>query len=579
MKRIFARMRPDRRQRSARAALLVLVAIALVVGLSGNLMLTEPEAQSATADEAIVALRAGDFRALDDSLADHLGQPDFAYFFTSAATPRALGDLLATASAPDAASGAGDGFDYEIALTRLAGTLALGTQAPTGRELPASWTERFVQATIDPLTMDGADQNTDGAAERRADQDVANQQNLLLLLSRGTWSTEFLQAVTAAFYEADRREGPKPWPVPTVEAKYALAPNGALLTDGVLALAAALTANPEASRWAFTEFQPAAVRIDGTDRSINKFTHYLFVEHEFPKVSTEAAGAESLGMTTTLTALSSAIEAGSGDSDSSAPGPAADAAVLQDLAKSSVDNADRSLWSRSVDAVANFATSAWRWVQRWGHRIADMLSLAPLPLGSVAAGVNALWYTIDGDYADAGLSLAAVVPALAYVKIAKDALATGKATKSVVEVERVAARSDLVAKVAAALKIFPWQNCKRALKKGGLALKYDPKWTPEQRAAALEKVKALSKAGAKGQLKKSVVLRVGDPRGEYKRAGGTIRADQDIDHVIDLQLGGSQDVSNLRPLDPAINRSIGKQIGAQLMLFDPGQAVPSVAIC
>jgi hypothetical protein len=92
-------------------------------------------------------------------------------------------------------------------------------------------------------------------------------------------------------------------------------------------------------------------------------------------------------------------------------------------------------------------------------------------------------------------------------------------------------------------------------------------------------VKALSQAGSRGALKKTTAVRVGDPRSEYKAAGGTIPDGDDVDHVIDLQLGGSQDVSNLKPLDPVINRTLGKQIEVQLREFALDHAVPSVAIC
>lgn len=76
-----------------------------------------------------------------------------------------------------------------------------------------------------------------------------------------------------------------------------------------------------------------------------------------------------------------------------------------------------------------------------------------------------------------------------------------------------------------------------------------------QREAALAKVRALSEAG------------------------GTVADAEDIDHVIDLQVGGGHDASNLKPLDVAINRSLGSQIASQLDGFAVSQAVPSVASC
>ena len=48
----------------------------------------------------------------------------------------------------------------------------------------------------------------------------------------------------------------------------------------------------------------------------------------------------------------------------------------------------------------------------------------------------------------------------------------------------------------------------------------------------------------------------------YKKALGleTIPSDVDIDHIIDRQLGGSDEISNLWLLDRSVNRSLGKQI-------------------
>lgn len=44
----------------------------------------------------------------------------------------------------------------------------------------------------------------------------------------------------------------------------------------------------------------------------------------------------------------------------------------------------------------------------------------------------------------------------------------------------------------------------------------------------------------------------------------------DVDHIVDLQLGGSNKTSNLAPLDASVNRSLGAQIAAQLKNYDTG---------
>jgi hypothetical protein len=302
----------------------------------------------------------------------------------------------------------------------------------------------------------------DKEGKRREKQDLANKSNLLLLLSRGHWSSEFLQAVTKSYYAFDRREGDDAWPNadPDDDVGYAPAPSGAYLTDGVLALTAALTANPAASEWAFTDFQPGTVKIDGSDWGIGKFTHYLMFEHRFP----ESSDGEGIGMTTTLTALSSSIDSASwaegtqaavsANASSNDVGPMHDAAVLQALAHDLAEKSGCS-WS-PLDyghCVIDAARAVWRLVQHWGHLVFDMLTLAtfaPPPFSAVgiaAAASNATWYAIDRDYGMAGLSLAVAVPGLAFVKIAKGATAT-KGAATAAKAEKAATKSVDVAKAA-----------------------------------------------------------------------------------------------------------------------------------
>ena len=53
----------------------------------------------------------------------------------------------------------------------------------------------------------------------------------------------------------------------------------------------------------------------------------------------------------------------------------------------------------------------------------------------------------------------------------------------------------------------------------------------------------------------------------------------DVDHTIDHQLGGRDEVSNMKPLDIAVNRSLGKQIEVQLRGLDYGAPIIGAAIC
>jgi hypothetical protein len=400
------------------------------------------------ADSAIHALGTGDLLAADVQLAQYRGQPDFAYIFASQATPRALGDAIAGVAGTRAPLKPGiDPHAYDIALADLAGTLGLATFGTGDRALPPKWTDDFIAATTDPAVLhERVARSSSDAGRRRAKQGLANKQNLLLLLSRGAWSAGFLEAVTDAFVQYDQDHGNDAWgDAASGDAKVAPAPTGDYLTDGIVALAAALTANPEASAWAFTEFRPGTRRIDGSDLAVSKFTHYLLLEHRFP----ESDDGERLGMTAALTALSSAIDATSGTShpkSADGVGPMHDSEVLQTLAKEQFHKSQCSWHPRDWGGCAvALADAVMHWIGNWGHSVLEVLSLAtfaPPPfdaVGVAAAVTNATWHAIDGDYKDAGISLAVAVPGLGFGKIAKGA----KAGEAVLE---AAAEADDVAK-------------------------------------------------------------------------------------------------------------------------------------
>lgn len=449
----FRRERREQRRGlwAATAGLVLLTLAGLLFALTRLPINADPLQQvRADAAAAVWALQGGDLIALDKRLAANRGQSDFAYFFTAKTSPRALGDALAAVADPSGRAPLRKGVDphaYDLALTDLAGTLGLATHGAGHRALSKTWTEDFVEATTTPSLLYGEVGDVAGKrAERRAAQDRANKQNLLLLLSRGYWSMDFLKEVTRAYWAFDHDKGADAWPTTTPrDAKYAPAPNGTYLTDGMLALTAALTANPAASEWAFADFQPGTATIDGSDYAIGKFTHYLLFEHRFP----EASDGKSVGMTATLTALSAAINAAGGasgvhaaastKSSSHDVGPMHDSTVLQALAHDLTNGSGCSWDPRDyLNCAKAVAESVLRWIQHWGHRVLDILSFTPPPFGTVFAGSNAVWYTIDADYADAGLSLAAAVPGLAFVKIAKVAKAGAEAEKAAAEAAEVA---------------------------------------------------------------------------------------------------------------------------------------------
>jgi hypothetical protein len=109
-----------------------------------------------------------------------------------------------------------------------------------------------------------------------------------------------------------------------------------------------------------------------------------------------------------------------------------------------------------------------------------------------------------------------------------------------------------------------------------LSLKYKDGWTAAQRAAADAKVAALNDA----DLSVTAVQRAGtSAASRYRSAGGVIPRGADVDHMIDLQLGGADDILNMNPLDYSVNRSLGAQIANQIRGLEPGTRICSVSIC
>ncbi|WP_328876324.1 polymorphic toxin-type HINT domain-containing protein [Streptomyces sp. NBC_00287] len=119
-------------------------------------------------------------------------------------------------------------------------------------------------------------------------------------------------------------------------------------------------------------------------------------------------------------------------------------------------------------------------------------------------------------------------------------------------------------------------NCNGAT----LELKYKEGWDDDQIAAADRKVAALNAAGSAGKLVVTKVERSGSAADMWRRAGKKTVEGTDIDHIVELQLGGADDVKNMTPLDSSVNRSIGAQVSRQLkkLGLKPGDRVCKVNI-
>ena len=94
-----------------------------------------------------------------------------------------------------------------------------------------------------------------------------------------------------------------------------------------------------------------------------------------------------------------------------------------------------------------------------------------------------------------------------------------------------------------------------------LELELKEGWSEEQIAQAQAKVASLNAAAERSELVRSVPNRGSTTaRSMYLDEGFDVEDGMDVDHVIDLQLGGADAVRNLSPLDLSVNRSLGSQI-------------------
>jgi len=108
-----------------------------------------------------------------------------------------------------------------------------------------------------------------------------------------------------------------------------------------------------------------------------------------------------------------------------------------------------------------------------------------------------------------------------------------------------------------------------------LSLTYKPGWSAAKRTEADVKVQILND----GETVVTQSTRSGtSAASRYRSAGNQIPAGSDVDHAIDLQLGGSDTVSNMWPLNSSVNRSLGAQIQQQIKNIPPGTVINKVTI-
>ncbi|MDP9440901.1 MAG: pre-toxin TG domain-containing protein [Actinomycetota bacterium] len=225
----------------------------------------------------------------------------------------------------------------------------------------------------------------------------------------------------------------------------------------------------------------------------------------------------------------------------------------------------------AANPVAFYEDGHWpsmpKFVKKLAKRALPALSFVPV----VGTAIDVVSAATGRDWLNGGKKLSGPERALMLAGAAAGMVpGVGAAAKAGLKVAaKAAVKGRTAAKVASAV-------APQTAGEVSLSLRYKRGWTGAQRAAADAKVAALNEA----DLVVTPVQRSGtSAAARYRRAGGEIPSAHDVDHVIDLQLGGADDILNMNPLDYSVNRSLGAQIGCRIRGLPVGTRVTGVSIC
>jgi hypothetical protein len=190
--------------------------------------------------------------------------------------------------------------------------------------------------------------------------------------------------------------------------------------------------------------------------------------------------------------------------------------------------------------------------------------IANLGMGSGVFSADPSLANLAGVFQDMSTFLVTAAPAFSSQVAASESVGTRMAT----QLEFDFAKADL----SGSLSQWTLNAENEAV---DLSLRYKPGWTPEQRAAADAKIAFLNES----DLVVSEVERSGtSASSRYKRNGGNVPVGSDVDHIVDLQLGGKDVLSNMWPLDSSVNRSLGSQIQWRITNLPVGTRIGTITI-
>jgi len=109
-----------------------------------------------------------------------------------------------------------------------------------------------------------------------------------------------------------------------------------------------------------------------------------------------------------------------------------------------------------------------------------------------------------------------------------------------------------------------------------LTIKAKPTWNDNQLSQAKTKAEALT--NAETVVTKTPIERDPNLRNNFVKAGGSVSPTEHVDHVTDLQLGGTNAQTNLSALDASVNTSFGKQIQLQIRDLPDGTKINKIIL-
>ncbi|MPZ63950.1 MAG: hypothetical protein GEU93_22390, partial [Propionibacteriales bacterium] len=236
------------------------------------------------------------------------------------------------------------------------------------------------------LDRDLADEFSDVICDVDYGED-AEPSRLGYLISQGYWDGSFLTTVGERILEEEDGNGQSVWeniattasagPGPGPQYRGAALENGEPYPDPLAGVLEAMQQNPAAAQEFLTAGDLTEIeRADGTTQEVSERLHYLMMERgwEFnPEAFRDAVASAALPFEGGSTEFASQVR------------------NLAEYAEEQAEAADKP------------------WYVDIGHAILDIGGLVPL-IGEGADAINSAWYAAEGDFVNAGLSAAGMIP-------------------------------------------------------------------------------------------------------------------------------------------------------------------------